>query len=230
MEGRFSQCEAAARLAIRQTPMSASNYVILAEALWAQGRKEEALGVFEGAIDARPWPAAEGMSELFRGITGFFGRHGLEEGMGGLLERAIGRYPDSDYLPGRLARELERAGQREEARRRLEQAEKLRGERVNAMTRKNYARLVEVLRPRGVTLVAVQYPGRPLAPLRGLFDSTEGILLVDNEASFNQALATASYDEIFDDHCYGDFGHATRRGNLILANNIADVILGKVSE
>ena len=89
----------------------------------------------------------------------------------------------------------------------------------------NYRKLNGIVAKRGVKLVCVQYPMRSVKQLRKLFDSTEGIIFVDNEKIFKEALEKASYDEYFIDSFGGDFGHCTKKGNELIAENIADTIL-----
>ena len=40
-----------------------------------------------------------------------------------------------------------------------------------------------------------------------------------------EALQQHPYDALFWDHCYGDMGHATRLGNRLLAENVAEAVL-----
>jgi hypothetical protein len=47
------------------------------------------------------------------------------------------------------------------------------------------------------------------------------VVVVDNERIFRDALSERPYAEIFWDNCYGDFGHGTRLGNRMLAENVA---------
>jgi hypothetical protein len=42
---------------------------------------------------------------------------------------------------------------------------------------------------------------------------------------FKAALKTSSYKEYFMDMFEGDFGHCTRKGNKLLAENIAEVLI-----
>ena len=56
----------------------------------------------------------------------------------------------------------------------------------------------------------------------------KGVIFVDNERVFQEALKQGSYQEYFRDMFAGDFGHCTQKGNMLLAQNIADVILKEV--
>ena len=92
-------------------------------------------------------------------------------------------------------------------------------------TQHNYLLLSKILQERGIRLVAVQYPGRSLTPLRQLFPPDESVTFVDNEASFHEAISRRGFRALFWDDIYGDFGHGTREGNRIIAENVARVIL-----
>lgn len=97
-------------------------------------------------------------------------------------------------------------------------------------TRQAYAFLASTLAERGVKLVSVQYPTQNVAPLAAAVAPWPEVKVVDNEELFLEALRTVPYDALFVDRCYGVFGHATRRGNRLLAGNIARAILGKAIE
>ena len=58
-----------------------------------------------------------------------------------------------------------------------------------------------------------------------LIKRPEGIIFVDNEEIFKQAITQGSYDEYFSDRLGGDLGHLTPKGNRLLAENIANEIL-----
>jgi hypothetical protein len=98
------------------------------------------------------------------------------------------------------------------------------GSYLSAPTRANYLRINTLLTSRGIPLVAVQYPLRSASALQRAVP--KGVPVVDNDAPFEKAVLDEGYDAIFWDACYGDFGHATRRGNELLARNVAPVVLG----
>lgn len=97
-------------------------------------------------------------------------------------------------------------------------------------TRRNYLKLKEALDKRGIKLVCVQYPMRSIEPLKSLFDNPRGIIFVDNEKIFKEAVGKTSYKDYFTDMFGGDFGHCTRKGNRLLAENIAQVIMKEYFE
>jgi tetratricopeptide (TPR) repeat protein len=95
----------------------------------------------------------------------------------------------------------------------------------NPETRINYQRLKGALDKKGIKLICVQYPMRSVEPLKKIFEEQEGIIFVDNERVFKNALKKDNYKEYFSDMFAGDFGHCTYKGNRLLAENIANVIL-----
>ena len=74
----------------------------------------------------------------------------------------------------------------------------------------------------------MQYPLRSIEPLKKLFDSTEGIIFVENKKIFEDALRHDRYEDYFADNFGGEFGHGTPLGNRLIAENVANVILKEV--
>ncbi|MDD5729504.1 MAG: tetratricopeptide repeat protein [Candidatus Omnitrophica bacterium] len=99
------------------------------------------------------------------------------------------------------------------------------GELNNPVTGANYLKLKAILDKRGIKLVCVQYPLRSVGLLKEIFKDESAVILVDNEKNFKEALKKSSTTEYFEDMFAGDFGHCTREGNRLIAQNIADVIL-----
>jgi Tfp pilus assembly protein PilF len=92
-------------------------------------------------------------------------------------------------------------------------------------TSKNYLRLKEILDGRAIKLVCAQYPVRSVEPLKKIFEGQDGVIFVDNEKIFKEAIKKEGYKEYFTDMIGGDFGHCTPKGNRLLAENIANIIL-----
>jgi tetratricopeptide (TPR) repeat protein len=89
----------------------------------------------------------------------------------------------------------------------------------------NFQALQRILMQEKIKFVCVQYPLRNVEPLKNMFGAADGVIFVDNEEIFKKALKTSNYKEYFIDNFGGDFGHCTRKGNRLLAENIANVIL-----
>ena len=104
-------------------------------------------------------------------------------------------------------------------------AEQLRLYQYYPLTRRNYLRLKEILEGQGIKLVCVQYPMRSIEPLKRIFEGQSGIIFVDNERIFKEAAKKDGFKEYFIDMFGGDFGHCTRKGNRLLAENIVNTIL-----
>lgn len=94
-------------------------------------------------------------------------------------------------------------------------------------TRKNFESMAARLGRGGIKLVAMQYPRRPVEPLRKLLRSIEGAVIVDNEGVFEEALEGGRYEDFFVDRFGGDFGHCTPRGNRLLAEHLAQTLISK---
>lgn len=96
-------------------------------------------------------------------------------------------------------------------------------------TADNYNKLMEILSRRGIPLVAVQYPVRPLDSLKAMLGGVhKGLYYVNNEEDFKRGVDESGYSEYFVDIFAGDFGHMTLKGKRLLSKNIADVIEKKV--
>lgn len=141
-----------------------------------------------------------------------------------MLEQAISRDPSNDRLVALRGRVCELDGRSLRAREYFSRAEALRVERTSGNTRANYRALVRAVAKRKIPLLCVQYPVRSIRPLRMMLSGEQGIVFVDNERLFKEAIAQGRYDEYFVDCWAGDFGHCTDRGNRLLAENIARTI------
>jgi tetratricopeptide (TPR) repeat protein len=118
----------------------------------------------------------------------------------------------------------ERWGKNEEAAKFYKQSDEARPEYYNHATKVNYLALAKKVLDKKIKLVCVQYAMRPVEPLKKLMQDQQGISFVDNEYNFKDALKNASYNDYFTDSFAGDFGHCTKKGNALLAENIAKTV------
>lgn len=96
----------------------------------------------------------------------------------------------------------------------------------NPVTYNNYQRLKDiVVRQRKLKLVCAQYPTRSAQLLKELFTGQDRVIFVDNETIFTNAIKQEGFWAYFKDSFAGDFGHCTPKGNRLLSENIADVII-----
>lgn len=91
----------------------------------------------------------------------------------------------------------------------------------------NYRKIADILKKRGIILIAVQYPMRDVSPLKTILKDTDAIF-VDNEKSFEEQVTKYGPEKYFLDRFGGDFGHLTAHGHRIVAENIANVILKQI--
>ena len=94
------------------------------------------------------------------------------------------------------------------------------------LTVRHYEELVGALDKRGIPYICMQYPVRSIEPLKEIFKDRKDIIFVSNEDNFKEALKKSAYDEYFTDYFGGDFGHCNHQGNRLIAENLAEAILG----
>ncbi|MBU4333947.1 MAG: tetratricopeptide repeat protein [Candidatus Omnitrophica bacterium] len=133
----------------------------------------------------------------------------------------------SDYFYGFLANCYSESGKHDEAEKFYEKANQYRLNNYKEATAFNYNKIKEIVAQKGIKHVCMQYPVRNVEPLKKIFESTEGMVFVDNEKSFKLMLRNHSYGEYFFDNFGGDFGHCMPKGNKLLAENVARVIIDK---
>ncbi len=88
-----------------------------------------------------------------------------------------------------------------------------------------YQDVEEILRAKGIPLVAVQYPREDVKMLKDLFTPSSKAIFVDNQSSFNEGVLKDGYYDYFVDNASGYFGHCTPKGDRMLADNISKAIL-----
>jgi len=134
----------------------------------------------------------------------------------------------NDWACGGLAVTYMQLNRYEDAEKYFKQAEEARLSYYNSVTASNLLEIKRILDARGIKFVCVQYPIRSLGLLREIFKKENGVVFVDNEEIFKNAIRHSNYNDYFIDMFAGDFGHCTPKGNRLLAENIANVILREV--
>ncbi|MGE5197881.1 MAG: tetratricopeptide repeat protein [Deltaproteobacteria bacterium] len=218
-QGRFPEAEESFKKAVTLNPKNEWLYIQLGELYRQQGRFPEAEESLKKAITLNPED-----DEPYIGLGKLYRQQGRFPEAEESFKKAITLNPKKDggfRALGSLYREMHR----------IELAEKY-DKRASYMychlTVDNYHRLKAILDKRGIRLICVQYPMLSVEPLKKIFEGGRGMIFVDNERIFKEAIAQASYGEYFYDMFAGDFGHCTPKGNRLLAKNIADVILEEV--
>ncbi len=156
-------------------------------------------------------------------------RFGAFEDARTLYERALELRPDlpirhEETIIGWLARAAAAAGRHAEARELLDRLDRMSVGGFKEYTRFNYSRIVDLLRERGVTVIAMQYPTLSIEALRKILGEREDVIYVENRDNFEEALRHAPYREIFYDSFAGSFGHCTEAGEELIAANVARTI------
>jgi tetratricopeptide (TPR) repeat protein len=221
--GQWRLTEDFLRKALETNPKNDMAYVELGQLYRDQGKSPQAEEPFKRAIELNP-----------ENFLAFFELGVLYRDQGKLSQaedsfrRALGIRPQDERTLGAMASLYEEMGKRELAKEYTEKAGQLGWENQTAVTVNNYRKLKNILDRKGIKLVCVQYPVRNVEPLKRIFGNDEGVIFVDNERVFKEAVKRSDYKEYFRDMFAGDFGHCTQKGNELLAQNIADVILKEV--
>ncbi len=93
-----------------------------------------------------------------------------------------------------------------------------------------YNQIKTAIKKRDIQLVVVGYPRKDTHFLRKMFGSPEEIFFVDNKENFELALSKEAYDDyFFDRHGGQNFGHGTTKGNKLIAESLAELILTKLN-
>lgn len=222
-QGRFSEPEESFKKAIELNPEDGRLYAELAWLYREQGRFSESEKLFKKAIEFDP-KNEMGYVELAQ----FY----REQNKLSLSEELLKKAIELNHKNGRVYAELEilyeEMGKPKLAREYSKKADEAGLNYYNPITIANYHKLKDILDKRGIVYVCVQYPMRPLKPLKRIFEGRKGIIFVDNNSLFRIALKNAKYKDYFRDIFGGNFGHCTPEGNKLLAGHIANVILKEV--
>ncbi|MBN2482948.1 MAG: tetratricopeptide repeat protein [Candidatus Omnitrophica bacterium] len=97
-------------------------------------------------------------------------------------------------------------------------------QRYDPVTRDNFLKIYDIVRSKDIQLVCVQYPTRSIEVIRRIFQGKPEIIFVDNEKIFLDAIKEQGYASLFSDAFAGGFGHCTKKGNYVLASNVARAI------
>lgn len=142
-----------------------------------------------------------------------------------IIRGALEKYPKDDVIAGFLTLIILKNNNFVDTKKHINMATKLRQIYYDPITKSNYLQIKKILDKYKIQLVSVQYPMRDLAPLKKMLDSESGIIFVDNSKVFKEAVRKDGFTAYFMDNFGGDFGHCTKKGNRLLAKNIASVIV-----
>ncbi len=149
-----------------------------------------------------------------------------------VINKNIKEASDNPELYDLMSDCLKRAGAEKKAVEYMRKADELRRGHINAITQKNYLKLNDMLERRHIKPIYMQYPLRSIDTLKAMLRSVDNfnqIIFIDNKAIFEKALSKGTYDEYFTDRFAGDFGHCTSKGNRLIAEHVAEIILKYLS-
>ena len=219
---KLPQAEKFYKKAVELDPENDRSFFALGRTYLNQGKFPQAENSYRKALDLNP----ENDFVLFD-LGGLYRKQGKFQEAAGLFKKALATFPQDERLVGALASLYEEMGKPELAREYAKKAA-ARSDYNVALTIYNYRKLKEILDRKGIKLVCAQYPMRNVGPLKRIFEKDKGVIFVDNESIFKEAVKRSGYKDYFKDMFAGDFGHCTPKGNELLAQNIADVILREV--
>ena len=193
------------------------------------GKANDTINLFKETIEKNPDNFAA-YSEL---ALYYFGNNKTEDGNEYFNKIMKVNMNPSQLIPGynKLGYRFQERGYTEYANRLFDKSLELRERNHNPTTQKNYRKLYEETNKRGIKLIVMQYPTLDADNLKRMFKSDEHVIFVSNEDNFKAALNESNYGEYFVDYFaatfgYGKFGHATTKGNRLIAEGVADEVLG----
>jgi Tfp pilus assembly protein PilF/lysophospholipase L1-like esterase len=223
IQGKFPESEGSFKKALEINPQNDSAYAGLGTIYHIQGKFLESEGSLNKALEINPKN-----DNVYARLGWVYCKQGKQPQAIDLFKKALELTPKNDQAMGALSVLYDTAGNRELAKEYDEKLNKLRLEYYRPITVNNYHKLKKILDKRGVRLVCSQYPMRNIAPLKKIFEEDEGLIFVDNEAIFKETARKSGLKTLFVDMFGGDFGHCTRKGNQLLAENIANAILKEI--
>ncbi len=222
-EDNLIQWETAFKKALELNPQNYQADVELGRFYISQGKPGEAEQVFKKALELNPQNDQADVE---------LGRFYISQGKPGkaeqLFKKALELNPQNYQAHVELAVIYGEMGNYILYKEYEEKAKQIRERFYNPITFNNYRRFKQILNRKKVKWICVQYPVRSIEPLKKIFEGKEGIFFVDNEEIFKSVVLREGYGEYFRDIFGGDFGHCTEKGNRLLAENIANVILKEI--
>ncbi len=223
-ENKFFLAEEALKKAIELNPNSEGAICVLAIVYKRCEKFVEAEEFFKKAVKLKP-----DFSFAYFQLGLCYTEQGKLVDAEQAFKDAVKADPNNDRAYGRLALLYDETDRHVLAQKYFDKVDKLRIKLYTDAIYYNYIQLKESLDKKGIKLVCAQYPMRSIEPLKRMLEPCKGVIFVDNEKVFKEAVQQADYGEYFEDMFGGDFGHLTSKGNRLLAENIANNILGEFS-
>jgi hypothetical protein len=84
----------------------------------------------------------------------------------------------------------------------------------------NYKKANDLIHESGAYHLVMQYPLRSIEELRESLAGRDKTIFVENEENFKKLVLAKGYDYLFIDRFASDFGHCTKQGNELIAENV----------
>ena len=209
-QGKPSQAEVCFKKTIEINPGNDMAYLSLGAIYRGQGELLQAEGLFKKAVELNP----TNTNNSFH-LVALLREQGKLLQAESVLKKASEFRPKNDSILAGMASLYEEMGNPELAKEYTEKTNRMKLETYPLSTVNNYRKLKEILDRKGIKLVCVQYPMRGVDSLKSIFGKDKGVIFVDNEQVFREAVKRSSYKEYFRDMFAGDFGHCTQKGNML---------------
>ncbi len=219
--------EPALRKAIELNPTNPESYNALGYILfnYHDGRIYDAKELLEKALelDSTNFKTYTELGNLYRTL-------GMLNESIKMYEKAMKINPKDPFIYLEMARTYNRMGISDDE---INKMYKKKGFDVNVdmsrtarnITTYHYQELHKKLQKRDITHIAMQYPLRDVNEIKNMLQEYDDVIFISNEENFREALEKGKYEDYFYDRFAGDFGHATEKGNRMIAENVAAVIL-----
>jgi len=220
--GKMYKPDKAERFLDRAIELDPGNGILYQEAgeyFFAIEQLEKAEEMLERGLEADPHN--EG---IYLRLSSFYIKQGKYNEAEDILEKGIEKNEGYYRLYSALAEIYKESGRMDEAEGYYALAEEKERKFLSG-TKKNYRALKYIVTGRGIKLVCMQYPLRDVGTLRKMLGPSEGVIFIDNEKNFKEAMDGSRYKEYFWDRFARDLGHCTAKGNRLIAENAANVLM-----
>ncbi|MEW5895730.1 MAG: tetratricopeptide repeat protein [Candidatus Omnitrophota bacterium] len=195
----------------------------MAECFDEMGMYEEAAALYKKILNSDYGDT----SQLDSDIAKWFIKHGFDEEAKKALEIALSENPE-DYDLNKAAVDFySKRGESDKSEYYMEKTASL-AQKISAylpQTVYNYNEIVRIAANYNIPVICMQYPLRSIDTLKKIFWLHQPAVFVENKVNFESALEEMNYFMLFSDSFAGDFGHCTRKGNELIAENLAQEIL-----
>jgi len=222
-QGKLSEAEQLFKKAIELNPQNDEACMGLGWVYIEQGKDTEAEEALKNALELNSHN-----DRAYTRLGWLYIRQGKDTEAEQVFKKAIELNPQTDWAYGSLAVLYGEMGNNILRKEYEDKAKQIRKRFYNPITINHYRTCKQILNKRQIGWICAQYPMRSIEPLKKIFKGEEGIIFVDNEETFKNAVLKDGYTEYFNDFFGGDFGHCTEKGNKLLAENIANAILKEV--